>query len=68
MNLTELRAAMQGTNTAEICYKTGLSIATVDAIKSGRNTNPTTKTVTAIADFLEMKKDELPSSSQKGNP
>lgn len=67
MNLSELQTQLRAHDTAEVSYKTGLSIATIDAIKSGRNKNPTTKTFTALAGFLEMKANELPSSSQKSN-
>lgn len=67
MNLAELQTQLRAHDTAEVSYKTGLSIATIDGIKSGRNKNPTTKTFTAIAGFLEMKKNELPSSSQESN-
>lgn len=63
MNLAELQTHLRAHDTAEVSYKTGLSIATIDAIKSGRNKNPTTKTVTAIAVFLEMKKDEAAKSN-----
>lgn len=63
MNLSELQAQLRAHDTAEVSYKTGLSIATIDAIKSGRNQNPTTKTFTALAGFLEMKKDEATKSN-----
>lgn len=60
MRLTDLKEGLRRHATSEISYKTGISIATIEAIKSGRNKNPTTKTVTALADFLEMKSHELP--------
>lgn len=67
MNLDDLRKQLQPQSTAEASYKTGVSIATIDAIKSGRNKNPTTKTVNKINAFLESKANELSSSSEKSS-
>ena len=67
MNMEQLRHKLQQQDTAEASYKTGVSISTIDAIKSGRNKNPTTKIVNKINAFLERKENELSSSSEKSS-
>lgn len=67
MDMANLRTRLQQQDTAEASYKTGVSISTIDAIKSGRNKNPTTKIVNKITDFLESKANELSSSSEKSS-
>lgn len=63
MNIQELRAKLSTHRTVDICYNTGVSIPTVEAIKSGRNENPTVKTFMALAKYLENQKNVIPSSS-----
>ena len=46
-------------DTKEVCYKSGISQATLLNIISGRNTNPTIKVVQALQDFVEAKNNEL---------
>lgn len=58
MQLESLQQALKQYSTAEISYKSGISIATIDQIKNGIRKNPSYKTITALADFLEKKKDE----------
>ena len=67
MNLDDLRKQLQPQSTAEASYKTGVSISTIDAIKSGRNKNPTTKIVNKINAFLERKENESSSCSEKSS-
>lgn len=67
MNMEQLRHKLQQQDTAEASYKTGVSISTIDAIKSGRNKNPTTKIVNKINAFLERKENESFSSSEKSS-
>ncbi len=60
-----IRHALRKHKTAVIAVDTGLSIATIEAIKSGRNQYPTTRTVAKLLAFLENQTNELPSISQK---
>lgn len=48
-----IRHALRQHKTAVIAVETGLSIATIEAIKSGRNQYPTTRTVEKLLAFLE---------------
>lgn len=48
-----LRKALKQHRTADICVGSGVCIATIDAIKSGRNQYPTTRTVAKLLAFLE---------------
>ena len=48
-----IRHALRQHKTAVIAVETGLSIATIEAIKSGRNQYPTTRTVEKLRAFLE---------------
>lgn len=65
MNTETIRHALRRHKTAVIAVETGLSIATIDAIKSGRNQYHTTRTVEKLLAFLEYHTNELPSISQK---
>lgn len=67
MDFQELRLKLRQHDTAEASYKTGVSLSTIEAIKSGRNKNPTTKIVNKISLFLESKSNELSSSSKKSS-
>lgn len=67
MSMEQLRHKLQQHDTAEASYKTGVSISTIDAIKSGRNKNPTTKIVNKINAFLERKENESSSSREKSS-
>lgn len=67
MDMANLRTRLQQQDTAEASYKTGVSISTIDAIKSGRNKNPTTKIVNKINAFLERKENESSISSEKSS-
>lgn len=67
MSMEQLRHKLQQQDTAEASYKTGVSISTIDAIKSGRNKNPTTKIVNKINAFLERKENESSSCSEKSS-
>ena len=60
-----IRQQLRQHKTAVIAVETGLSIATIEAIKSGRNQYPTTRTVEKLLAFLEKNTNELPSLSQK---
>lgn len=40
----------------DICYKSGVSIATLNSIMSGANDNPTIKTVQSLQDFIKENK------------
>lgn len=60
-----IRHALRQHKTAVIAVETGLSIATIEAIKSGRNQYPTTRTVEKLRAFMEKNTNELPSLSQK---
>lgn len=62
MQTDQLRQRLRQHPTAEIAVGSGVSIATIEAIKSGRNQYPTTRTVEKLLAFLEMKDNELPSS------
>lgn len=53
MKTETIRHALRQHKTAVIAVETGLSIATIDAIKSGRNQYPTTRTVEKLLAFLE---------------
>lgn len=64
MTTETIRHALRQHKTAVIAVETGLSIATIEAIKSGRNQYPTTRTVAKLLAFLENH-NELPSISQK---
>lgn len=64
MTTETIRHALRQHKTAVIAVETGLSIATIEAIKSGRNQYPTTRTVAKLLAFLENQ-NELPSISQK---
>lgn len=65
MNIECLRKALKQHRTADICVGSGVCIATIEAIKSGRNQYPTTRTVAKLLAFLENQANELPSISQK---
>lgn len=64
MNTECLRKALKAHKTAEISVGSGVCIATIEAIKSGRNQYPTTRTVEKLRAFLE-KANVIPSISQK---
>ena len=57
-----LRKALKQHRTADICVGSGVCIATIEAIKSGRNLYPTTRTVAKLLAFLEKHHHELPSN------
>lgn len=42
---------------AEIAYKSGVSIGTINALMSGANKDPKLSTITALKEFLESKKE-----------
>lgn len=66
MNIECLRKALKAHKTAEISVGSGVCIATIEAIKSGRNQYPTTRTVEKLRAFLENQ-NVIPSSSEKSN-
>lgn len=53
--LAELVAELKKYDRAEIAYKSGVSLATLNNIMSGANTNPTIKTVSMLQEFVERK-------------
>lgn len=53
MNTECLRNALKQHKTAEISVGSGVCIATIDAIKSGRNKYPTTRTVEKLRAYME---------------
>ena len=53
--LSELIETLKKYDRAEIAYKSGVSIGTINALLSGANTNPNLKTLTALQDFVEKK-------------
>lgn len=56
--LDELIAELKKYDRAEIAYKSGVSLSTLNNIMSGFSTNPTIKTVQMLRDFLDSKKGE----------
>ena len=65
MNIECLRKALKQHRTADISVGSGVCIATIESIKSGRNQYPTTRTVEKLRAFMEKNTNELPSLSQK---
>jgi len=57
--LEKLIADLRKYDPAEISYKSGVSLSTVNALRSGSQKNPTIKTVEALQKFVEEKQDEL---------
>lgn len=53
--LKKLVADLNKYEMAEIVFKTGLSVGTVNAIRNGSNDNPTIKTVEKLQQFIETK-------------
>jgi transcriptional regulator with XRE-family HTH domain len=47
-----VRQALHDRMPSRVAEKTGLSVATVTAIKNGRNTNPTIGTLNALVAYL----------------
>lgn len=52
--LTELRKYER----AEVAYKSGVSIGTINALMSGANKDPKLSTLTALQSFLDSKEKE----------
>lgn len=53
--LKELIARLKKQDVAEVAFKSGVSIATIHNITSGRNDNPTIKIVEKLQNFLDEK-------------
>lgn len=45
----------------EVAFRSGVSISTVNKLFSGAETNPTLETLTALANFADMKEKEMQS-------
>lgn len=56
MNTECLRKELKQHKTADISVGSGVCIATIEAIKSGRNQYPSTRTVEKLFKFLEKQK------------
>lgn len=54
--LEELIEELRSHDRAEIAYKAGVSVSTVDKILSGANKDPKLSTVIALRKFLDDKK------------
>jgi transcriptional regulator with XRE-family HTH domain len=48
-----VRRALHDRMPSKVAEKTGISAATIIAIKNGRNTNPTIGTLGKLADYLQ---------------
>lgn len=57
--LDELVAELRKHDRAEIAFKSGVSIGTINALMCGANKNPQLSTVEALQKFLEEKQNEL---------
>lgn len=57
--LEELVQDLRTHDRAEIAYKSGVSVSTVDKIMSGANKDPKLSTVVALRKFLDEKKAEV---------
>lgn len=57
--LEELVQDLRIHDRAEIAYKSGVSVSTVDKIMSGANKDPKLSTVVALRKFLDEKKAEV---------
>ena len=56
--LEELMAEVRKHDRAEVAYKSGVSIATLEGLLSGRNKNPKLSTMQALRGFLDQKEKE----------
>jgi len=57
--LEELIEELRSHDRAEIAYKAGVSVSTVDKILSGANKDPKLSTVIALRKFLDEKAQEV---------
>lgn len=65
INIDELKARLQPHNVVDICYHTGLSQGTIYGILSGRNDNPSYRTIVALDQFLRERESELSREGKK---
>lgn len=57
--LDELVAELRKHDRAEIAFKSGVSISTINGLMCGANKNPKLDTIEALQKFLEEKQNEL---------
>lgn len=56
--MEELLAEVRKHDRAEVSYKTGVSLSTLNTLLSGSNKNPTVATLNKLRKFLDEKKGE----------
>lgn len=56
--LEELIAELRKHDRAEIAFKSGVSLGTINGLLSGANKDPKLSTITALQGFVEQKKEE----------
>jgi len=57
LTIEEIRNLLLDRRLAMVADSTGIHYATIQAIKSGRVTNPSYETVKALSEYFEVKKD-----------
>ena len=53
LNIQEIKEKLQDRRPNIVCSATGLSYGTIQAIRDGKNTNPTLNVVKSLSDYLE---------------
>ena len=63
--LQDLIQRIKKQDRAEMAFRTGVSIDTIRAIVSGRNSNPLLKTVVALSEYCNQKEKEADDAKQE---
>lgn len=58
LSLEKIKQLLQDRRPSVVCEATGLSYGTVQAIRDGKNTNPTLNVMQALTTYFEEAKDE----------